>query len=48
MGEDATPQIGYKIEHPHMGPIHPGLIHRRDASQRMGLVVATSPIIHKW
>jgi len=46
MGENAMPQIGYKIEYPHTGLIHPRLIHGRHASQHMGLV-ATSPILHK-
>jgi len=46
MGENAMPQIRYKIEHPQVGLIHLGLIHGRYASQRMGLV-ATSPITHK-
>ena len=42
----AIPQIGYKVEYPHTGLIHPGLIHGRYPSQRMGLV-ATSPILPK-
>jgi len=42
----ATPQIRHPTECPHTGLIHPGFIHRRHASQPMGLV-ATSLIIHK-
>jgi len=46
--QTAMPQIGYKIEYAHVGLIHPGLIHGRHASQRMGLV-ATSPVLHtQW
>jgi len=40
------PQIGCKMECPHIGLIHLGLIHGRCASQHMG-IVAAGPVIHK-
>ena len=33
------PQTGHETECPHVGLIHPGLIHGRHASLRMGLVL---------
>jgi len=44
----ATPQLGYKTEHPHAGLIHPRLIHGRHASQCMGLVVASPVVDKQW
>jgi len=42
----ATPQFGHETEHHHAGLIHPGFIHGKCASQRMG-PVATGPVAHK-